>query len=660
MTGNLTLGGSLSLLDNANQNGQGVMGPGVYRLFTYGGSLSGSFTNTPPSLIYNSALYRPSLVTATLGVVDLNIAQLASGSFFTNAISMAYHVTNSGSVSATLGISNTVAAGGGSLGVALVSNSGTASITGGTNFSNLAPGASTNLTISVAKTSAGTTTGTALFAMNDTGVGGGSAPVSLGSNSIAYTATGYNLASAALASTNINLGRIHSGGTFGTTNLSLGNSAIVSAFTETLAATLGNATGGVSGSGSVTGLAAGSSDTGLSVTLTNNTAGAKCGTIAVALTSQEVGNSGLGNTSLGSQTVNVTGFVYTGQGVWNTAGGSWSDFGNWQQAGGVAGIDGVLSANDTATFGAGGSGSVTLDGAAPSLQSITFSNSTSSYEIAQGSGGGLTLQSGNTNASLNVQAGGHSITASVNAASDITVNTASNSRLTLGGSVSGVGGLNQTGSGTTILTASNSYTGLTKVSSGTLAVNGSIAGNLQVDAGATLKGSGTIAGDATISGTHSPGNSPGIQTFGGNLTYQPGSSMVWQLAANTTTNSPLAYDQVMVGGNLAFNGGTSLQLVFNDVGSVVNWTDDLWSSNQSWTIYQVTGLTSGLENLTIASSSLLDAYGNDFGTTLAGSSFSIGQNGENVTLTYTVPEPSTYLLFGLGGLALVVAYRRRR
>lgn len=661
VTGNLTLGGSLSLLDNANQNGQGVMGPGVYRLFTYGGSLAGNFTNTPPSLMFSNALYRPSLVTATLGVVDLNIAQLAAGSFFTNAISLAYHVTNSGSVSTTLGISNTVAAGGGSLGVSLVSNSGTASLTGGTNFTNLAPGASTNMILSVAKSAvAGVTTGTALFAMNDTGVGGGSAPVSLGSNSIAYTATGYNLASAALASTNIDLGRIHAGGTFGTTNLSLGNSASNSAFTETLGASLGNATGGASGSGSVTGLAAGSSDTSLSVTLTNTTAGAKSATIALNLNSEAINNSGLGNTSLGSQTVNVTGFVYSGQGVWRTNGGSWSDFGNWQQAGGVAGIDGALSANDTATFGAGGSGSVTLDGTAPYLQSITFSNSSSSYEIAQGSGGGLTLQSGNTNASLNVQAGSHSITATVNAASDITLNTASDSRLTLGGSVSGVGGLNQTGSGTTILSASNSYTGLTKVSGGTLAVNGSIAGDLQVDAGATLKGSGTIAGDTTISGTHSPGNSPGIQTFGGNLTYQPGSSMVWQLAANTTTNSPLVYDQVIVGGNLAFNGSTTLQLVFNDLGSMVNWTDALWSSNQIWTIYQVSGQTTGLENFTISPGSLFDAYGNQLDSIVAGASFSISQNGQDVTLTYTVPEPSTYALIGLGALALVVAYRRRR
>jgi len=31
-----------------------------------------------------------------------------------------------------------------------------------------------------------------------------------------------------------------------------------------------------------------------------------------------------------------------------------------------------------------------------------------------------------------------------------------------------------------------------------------------------------------------------------------------------------------------------------------------------------------------------------------------------VTYTYGVPEPSTYILFGLGGLVLVVAYRRKR
>jgi hypothetical protein len=68
-----------------------------------------------------------------------------------------------------------------------------------------------------------------------------------------------------------------------------------------------------------------------------------------------------------------------------------------------------------------------------------------------------------------------------------------------------------------------------------------------------------------------------------------------------------------------------------------------------------------LENLSLADYSLLlDAYGNESGTALAGASFTISQNGQDVTLTYTVPEPSTYVLFGLGALALVITYRRRK
>jgi autotransporter-associated beta strand protein/T5SS/PEP-CTERM-associated repeat protein len=283
------------------------------------------------------------------------------------------------------------------------------------------------------------------------------------------------------------------------------------------------------------------------------------------------------------------------------------------------------------------------------------------------------------------------------------------STITHSGAINGVlgdvvgynSGLLKLGTGTTTLGAANTYTGTTKVHEGTLKLgaNGSLATNSSAQVGyegtldlgshnqtfadvwanttvagsgtmtvtGTLNGSGTIHADTVITGTHSPGNSPGIQTFGGNLTYQPGATMLWQLADNTTSNSPLAYDQVIAGGNLTFNGGTTLQLSFNDVGSLVNWTDVLWSTDQSWTIYQVSGLISGLENLSIASySNLLDAYGNEFGTSLTGGSFSIAQNGQNVVLNYNaappaeaIPEPSTFALFGLGALALVIAYRRK-
>ena len=302
-------------------------------------------------------------------------------------------------------------------------------------------------------------------------------------------------------------------------------------------------------------------------------------------------------------------------------------------------------------------GKINLGNANALSQSTLVLDPSDSGSIGFTGGSALTYNLGGLGGSRNLSIGSNSLAVG------------SNGQNTLySGSLSGSGSLTKTGSGELNLTGSNSYTGGTTVNTGTLRVNGSVTGNVSVASGAVLGGSGVIAGNTEISGTHSPGNSPGIQTFGGNLTYQPGATMLWQLADNTTTNSPVAYDQVLVGGNLTFNGGTTLQLAFNDVGSLVNWTDSLWTADQSWTIYQVSGLTSGLENLSLADYSLLlDAYGNEFGTALAGASFSITQNGQNVVLNYNadpsteaIPEPSTYALMGLGALALVIAYRRKR
>ena len=293
-------------------------------------------------------------------------------------------------------------------------------------------------------------------------------------------------------------------------------------------------------------------------------------------------------------------------------------------------------------------------GNANSLSRSTLVLDTSDFGSIGFSGRGtLTYHLGGLSGSRNLAFGSNSLTIG------------SNDRNTLySGSLSGSGSLTKTGIGDLNLTGSNSYTGGTAVNSGTLRVNGSIAGNLSVSSGAVLGGSGVIAGNTVIAGTHSPGNSPGVQTFGGDLSYQPGASMIWQLSANTTSNAPVVYDQVMVGGNLSFSGPTGLQLVFNDVGSLVNWTDALWRSNQSWTIYQVSGVTTGLVNLTLADYyGLLDATGNGFASSLAGASFSIRQSGQNVVLDYkaaAVPEPSTYALMGLGVLVLLIAARRRR
>ena len=264
---------------------------------------------------------------------------------------------------------------------------------------------------------------------------------------------------------------------------------------------------------------------------------------------------------------------------------------------------------------------------------------------------------------------------------------------TIDSQISGSGSVNQLGTGTTTLGGANTYTGLTKISVGTLALGagGSLATNnsVQIDSGAkfdlaannqslndvkangtiagsgtmtvtgTLSGSGTVAADTVVTGTHSPGNSPGIQTFGGNLTYSAGAGILLQFTGNTTNNSPVNYDQILVGNNLNFNGLTTLNLDFGDTGSVVDWNNAFWQSSQSWTLYSVSGATTGFENLTLNTTNWTDASGDLFGNVLSGGTFSLAQNGNNVVLNYAVPEPSTYVLFGLGALALMIAYRRK-
>ena len=229
-------------------------------------------------------------------------------------------------------------------------------------------------------------------------------------------------------------------------------------------------------------------------------------------------------------------------------------------------------------------------------------------------------------------------------------------------------GLNKLGSGTLVLSGNNTYTGNTTVSAGKLIVNGTQArsaigfqsqGEHFIAAGATLGGSGTILGDTTISGTHTPGNSPGIQNFG-NLTYNTGSSIVWELGANTTSNTPLAFDQIFATGTLNFAGATLLNLVFDWSGGSVDWNDTFWDADQSWQIIFGNNIT-GANNLSLSSNNWQDINGLTFNQALAGAAFSISQSGQYVYLNYTsaIPEPSTYGLI-LGGLALAGAALRRR
>jgi hypothetical protein len=120
----------------------------------------------------------------------------------------------------------------------------------------------------------------------------------------------YRLATANTLGTPVNLGNARVGGTLSQA-VSVQNTATADGFSEGLNASGGILTGSATTSGSITNLAAGSSNNNsLWVGLDTSTAGAKTGTVAIGLQSNGTGTSGYGNTALSGQTVTVNGAVY--------------------------------------------------------------------------------------------------------------------------------------------------------------------------------------------------------------------------------------------------------------------------------------------------------------------------------------------------------------
>ena len=120
--------------------------------------------------------------------------------------------------------------------------------------------------------------------------------------------------------------------------------------------------------------------------------------------------------------------------------------------------------------------------------------------------------------------------------------------------ISGSGGISVMSGFTELTGDSSSYTGHVGVGGGTLSVNGSLGGDIDVLPGARLQGTGTV-NDVTVGGTLAPGNSPGTLHVKGDLVMQAGS--VYEAQIDPATGKS---DSVEVAGNVTIQPGTTLEV----------------------------------------------------------------------------------------------------
>jgi len=310
-------------------------------------------------------------------------------------------------------------------------------------------------------------------------------------------------------------------------------------------------------------------------------------------------------------------------------------------------LPGALGNNNTAiqlgTAATGASDNISLlvGGAFTMGRNVTVNSQNSS---------GTTTLGGNT-------AAASTFSGNVTLNKSVTLTAATGGNTTFSGAISGsTFGIAKTGSGTVTLSNTNSYTGVTTISAGTLllASTGSIsnssaidftssgAGTLnvsgvsgfQITANQTLRGTGTVIGSLTVvsGGTLAPGNSPGTITFDNDLTLEAGSVSNFEINGLTAS----LYDLALGGdGSQTVNFGGTLNLVFqsgfNTLGTVKIFDFETYAGSFLGGV-----TTSGLASGYTASFSALDG---------------------GVTV---VPEPTTWMLLAFSLTALMVFRRRRQ
>lgn len=237
------------------------------------------------------------------------------------------------------------------------------------------------------------------------------------------------------------------------------------------------------------------------------------------------------------------------------------------------------------------------------------------------------------------------------------------------------------GAGTQVLTGtSNTYSGGTTISAGTLLVNNASGSGTGVGA-VTVNGTGTLGGTGFIKPTGAngisvangafiaPGASIGTLTLDlgsttGTVDLTGGGDFKFELGtANASIGSIAAgsSDLLTIAGasasDVAFGGGNNIDLLASATGAGFYKLFDTSAGATTWTGLTLGSATTG-GNL-IAGGLTTSNFGGIFSGSLILADGSAGTSSGDIYLQVVVPEPGTFGLIGTAVLGLMVARRRR-